>query len=91
MLLSDVTCARSLAFITTKTWKQLNRERIRVASCTIERLISQMSLRGAVRGKAFKTTQTDQNAQRAGELVESKCVASRPNLLWEADFTVVAT
>lgn len=68
MLLSDVTCARSLAFIKTKTWKQLNRGRIRVASCTIERLIRQMRLRSAVRGKVFKTTQTDQGAQRAAEM-----------------------
>jgi putative transposase len=74
-----------------KAWKQLNRERIRVAKCTVERLMRQMSLRGAVRGKTFKTTIPDEKAMRPADLVERQFVASRPNQLWVADFTFVAS
>ncbi len=74
-----------------KTWKQLNRERIAVARCTVERLMLQMGLRGLVRGKAFKTTIRDTAAHRPADLVERRFVATRPNQLWVADFTYVAT
>jgi putative transposase len=74
-----------------KAWKQLNRERIRVAKCTVERLMRQMSLRGAVRGRTFKTTIPDEKAMRPADLVERQFVASRPNQLWVADFTFVAS
>lgn len=74
-----------------KTWKQLNNEHIRVAKCTVQRLMREMGLRGVVRGKAFKTTTPDNSAQRPADLVERKFVATRPNQLWVADFTYVAT
>jgi putative transposase len=75
-----------------KTWKQLKREKISVARCTVQRLMRQMGLSGAIRGKAFKiTTISDTNAQRPAELVERQFVAERPNQLWVADFTYVAT
>jgi putative transposase len=75
-----------------KTWKQLNREQIRVARCTVQRLMRQMGLSGATRGKAFKiTTVSDINAARPADLVERQFVATRPNQLWVADFTYVAT
>jgi transposase InsO family protein len=74
-----------------KAWKQLNRERIRVAKCTVERLMRQLGLRGAVRGKGFKTTRPDLAAARPPDLVERQFVAQRPNQLWVADFTYVAT
>jgi putative transposase len=74
-----------------KVWKQLNRERIRVAHCTVQRLMRQMGLRGVVRGKAFKTTTPDGHAPRPADLVERRFVAARPNQLWVADFTYVAT
>ena len=74
-----------------KTWKQLNRERIGVAKCTVERLMRQLGLRGAMRGKAFKTTRPDLGAPRPPDLVERQFVAVRPNQLWVADFTYVAT
>lgn len=74
-----------------KTWKQLNREQHRVARCTVERLMRQMGLCGVVRGKAFKTTIPDENAQRPADLVERKFIATRPNQLWVADLTYVAT
>lgn len=74
-----------------KTWKQLNREHIRVAHCTVRRLMRKLGLCGARRGKAFKTTITDANAQRLPDLVQRQFAATRPNQLWVADFTYVAT
>ena len=75
-----------------KTWKQLKREQISVARCTVQRLMRQMGLSGVIRGKAFKiTTISDANAQRPADLVERQFVAERPNQLWVADFTYVAT
>lgn len=75
-----------------KTWKQLKREKIAVARCTVQRLMRQMGLCGLTRGKAFKvTTIADENAHRPADLVERTFVASRPDQLWVADFTYVAT
>jgi len=74
-----------------KTWRQLNREQIPVARCTIERLMGKIGLCGAIRGKAFKTTIPDEKAQRPADLVERQFTAERPNQLWVADFTYVAT
>ena len=72
-----------------KTWKQLKREQISVARCTVQRLMRKMGLSGAIRGKAFKvTTIPDTNAQRPADLVERQFVAERPNQLWVADFSV---
>jgi putative transposase len=74
-----------------KTWRQLNREQIPVARCTIERLMGKIGLCGAIRGKTFKTTIPDEKAQRPADLVERQFTAERPNQLWVADFTYVAT
>ena len=75
-----------------KVWKQLRRDGIRVARCTVERLMRDMGLRGAVRGRAWKvTTQSDAAAARPADLVERRFTATRPNQLWVADFTYVAT
>jgi putative transposase len=74
-----------------KTWKQLNREQIPVARCTVARLMRQMGLRGVIRGKGFKTTTPEEKAARPADLVERQFVASRPNELWVADITFVAT
>jgi transposase InsO family protein len=74
-----------------KTWRQLNREGIRVARCTVRRLMRHLGLRGVVRGRAFKTTVPDSAATRPADLVERRFSASRPNQLWVADFTYVAT
>ncbi len=75
-----------------KVWQQLNREGIVVARCTVERLMRDMGLCGAVRGRAFKrTTIADDAAPRPADLVQRDFVATRPNQLWVADLTYVAT
>ncbi len=74
-----------------KVWRQLNREEVPVARCTVERLMRQMGLEGAVRGRKLKTTFTDESATRPVDLVSRDFTASRPNQLWVADLTYVAT
>jgi transposase InsO family protein len=75
-----------------KVWKQLKREGFVVARCTVERLMAQMGLQGVVRGRAFKrTTIADESAQRPADLVRRDFTADRPNQLWVADLTYVAT
>jgi putative transposase len=74
-----------------KVWKQLNRESIRVARCTVERLMRDLGLQGVVRGKKFRTTIPDEAAMRPPDLVERNFVATRPNELWVADLSYVAT
>jgi putative transposase len=75
-----------------KVWRQLARENVDVARCTVERLMRGMGLRGAVRGRAFKvTTVADETAVRPPDLVARQFSATRPNQLWVADITYVAT
>lgn len=75
-----------------KVWRQLRRDGVRVARCTVERLMRAMGLRGAVRGRAWTvTTQSDAAAARPADLVDRQFAATRPNQLWVADFTYVAT
>jgi len=75
-----------------KVWKQMKREGIEVARCTVERLMAQMGLRGVVRGRAFRrTTIVDESAKRPADLVQRDFSADRPNRLWVADLTYVAT
>ena len=75
-----------------KVWKQLNREGVRVARCTVARLMVQLGLTGAVRGRRFKlTTIPDDAAARPLDLVERKFAAERPNQLWVSDLTYVST
>lgn len=74
-----------------KVWRQLNREGIGVARCTVERLMRQMGLFGAIRGRKFKTTIPDETATRPLDLVKRDFTATRPNQLWVADLTFVAT
>src|SRR5215813_50949 len=75
-----------------KVWRQLRREGVRVARCTVERLMRELGLRGAVRGRAWKiTTRSDAAAARPADLVDRQFTATRPNQLWVADFTYVAT
>ena len=75
-----------------KVWKQLRREGHHVARCTVERLMRAMGLRGVSRGRAWMTTtRADAAAERPADLVDRQFVATRPNQLWVADFTYVAT
>lgn len=75
-----------------KVWKQLRREGHPVARCTVERLMREMGLAGAVRGRAWKiTTQSQPALDRPADLVDRTFVATRPNQLWVSDFTYVAT
>ena len=75
-----------------KVWRQLQREGVRVARCTVERLMRKMGLRGVGRSPAFKiTTRPDTLASRPADLVQRKFVANCPNQLWVADLTYVST
>ena len=61
-----------------KVWRQLMRENIAVARCTVERLMQQMGLQGAIRGRTFKTTIAQDGAVRPADLVNREFVATRP-------------
>ncbi len=75
-----------------KIWKQLNREGITVANCTVRRLMKDLGISGARRGRQFKvTTISDENQHRPEDLVDRKFVAGAPNRLWVADLTYVKT
>jgi len=74
-----------------KVWRQLNREGIIAARCTVARLMREMGLRGVVRGRRIKTTVPADLAERPLDLVERDFGANRPNQLWVSDLTYVAT
>lgn len=74
-----------------KVWKALLRQGTAVARCTVRRLMRDLGLQGAVRGKTFKTTIADPGADRPADLVHREFKATRPNELWVADLTYVAT
>jgi putative transposase len=74
-----------------KVWRQLGREGIAVARCTVERLMRELGLEGVRRGKTRRTTTPQQGAARPADLVERDFSAARPNQLWVADLTYVAT
>ncbi|GAB4088272.1 IS3 family transposase [Hydrogenophaga soli] len=74
-----------------KVWLQMNREGIRVARCTVERLMRTMGLQGARRGKTVRTTTADTSAPCPLDHVNRQFKASRPNELWVSDFTYVST
>jgi len=75
-----------------KVWRQLIREKVDVARCTVERLMQDMGLQGAIRGRKSKvTTIVDEAAGRPADLVQRDFSAGRPNQLWVADLSYVAT
>ena len=75
-----------------KVWRELKRQGISVARCTVERLMRAVGIRGAVRGKKRPgTTVADGSGQRPADLVNRVFAAARPNELWVADFSYVAT
>ncbi len=74
-----------------KVWRQLNREGVAVARCTVERLMRQLGLQGVRRGKAVRTTIPDPKAPCPLDRVSRQFRAERPNQLWVSDFTYVST
>jgi transposase InsO family protein len=74
-----------------KVWKQLQREGIPVARCTVERLMRRLGLRGVRRGKGVRTTAVNPAAPCPQDRVNRQFQAERPNQLWVADFTYVST
>ena len=74
-----------------KVWRQLLREGIRVARCTVERLMKRLGIQGVRRGKKCRTTIADDLLARPTDKVKRQFVATRPNQLWVADITFVAT
>jgi transposase InsO family protein len=74
-----------------KVWRQLHREEIAVARCTVERLMRSLGLQGVVRGRKCRTTLSDDSTARPLDRVNRQFRATRPNQLWVADFTYVAT
>ncbi|MEU3837984.1 IS3 family transposase [Streptomyces microflavus] len=74
-----------------KVWRQLHREGIPVARCTVARLMRDLGLEGARRGKTIRTTVRDDGHERSADLLQRDFTASRPNERWVADFTPVAT
>jgi len=74
-----------------KVWRQLGREGIAVARCTVERLMRRMDLQGAVRGREVRTTIADKATPCPTDKVNRQFRAPQPNVLWVSDFTCVAT
>jgi transposase InsO family protein len=74
-----------------KVWKQVNREGIAVARCTVERLMKRLGLEGARRGKVVRTTIPDKALPCPLDRVNRQFKAERPNQLWVSDFTYVST
>jgi putative transposase len=72
-----------------KVWKQMGRDGLRVARCRVRRLMREMGLVGAVRGRTWTTTtHSSATADRPRDLVDRQFTATRPNQLWVADFSV---
>jgi putative transposase len=74
-----------------KTWRELNRQGVTVARCTVARLMRELGLQGVRRGKKVRTTIPGRDGQRAGDLLNRDFTAAAPNRRWVAGFTYVAT
>jgi transposase InsO family protein len=74
-----------------KVWRQLRREKVDVARCTVERLMRKMGLQGVIRGRSIRTTISDKAAPCPLDHVNRQFHAAAPNRLWVSDFTYVAT
>jgi putative transposase len=74
-----------------KVWRQLHREGIVVARCTVTRLMRELGLQGVHRGKKIRTTVRDEGHERAGDLLKRDFTATRPNQRWVADLAHVMT
>ena len=87
----DVHAANYSVFGARKMWIVLNRMGVSVARCTVERLMREAGLAGAVRGKVKRTTIADRSAGRHPDLVQRRFTPTRPDQLWVADMTYVST
>jgi transposase InsO family protein len=74
-----------------KVWRQLHREGVPVARCTVARLMRRLGIEGVVRGKKVRTTFADPMAPSLEDKVRRQFHAQRPNQLWVSDFTYVST
>ncbi len=74
-----------------KVWKQLKREGIDIARCTVQRLMRQLGLQGVRRGLVIRTTTPDGSVICPLDMVQRQFHADRPNQLWVSDFTYVST
>ena len=74
-----------------KVWRQMAREGVDIARCTVERLMREMGLRGVIRGKPLRTTISDKAAPCPLDHVNRQFHAPAPNRLWVSDFTYVST
>jgi len=74
-----------------KVWRQLKREGVVLARCTVERLMRERGLRGATRGKTIRTTRADSAAPCPLDRVNRQFISQRPDQLWVSDFTYVST
>ena len=74
-----------------KVWKQMNREALGAARCTVERLMKKLGLQGVRRGKVVRTTIPDAKEACPPDRVNRQFRADRPNQLWVSDFTYVST
>ncbi|MFH9354804.1 IS3 family transposase [Kitasatospora sp. NPDC017646] len=90
-LIKDVHDASYRVYGARKIWRELGRQGQTVARCTVERLMRELGITGAVRGKKVITTIADPGAERAPDLVDRDFVAGAPNRCWVADFTHIAT
>lgn len=89
-LITEVYDANYRVYGARKIWRELHRQGHPVARCTVERLMRDLGITGAVRGRKVVTTLADPAATRAPDLVERDFVADAPNRTWVADFTHVA-
>ncbi|MGW0212711.1 IS3 family transposase [Streptomyces sp. NPDC003233] len=89
--IQDVYTSNYRVYGARKIWRELNRQGHAVARCTVERLMRELGIQGAVRGKRVITTIPGGQVQRAPDLVDRDFVAAAPNRCWVADFTHVKT
>jgi putative transposase len=89
--IARVWCTHRRVYGVKKVWKQLHREGMPVARCTVARLMRAQGQRGVVRGRRVRTTIPEPLAERPRDLVQRNFRATRPNQLWVADLTYVAT
>ncbi|MFB7216638.1 IS3 family transposase [Streptomyces sp. NPDC056255] len=88
-LITEVHEANFRVYGARKVWRELHRQGHEVARCTVERLMRDLGITGAVRGKKVITTIPDSSVERAPDLLDRKFVAPAPNRCWVADFTYV--